>query len=75
MSSSEYPGARVVVGQLHRGYAAADERFEECSRDEDPDPAWRRADELPAPAEPCGTGSSPSFAMEFSRMSAACHQP
>jgi hypothetical protein len=40
MSSAEYPGARVVVGQLLRGYNAAYERFEAASREEGQDPTF-----------------------------------
>lgn len=40
MSSDEYPGARVVVGQLFRGYGFAHQRFEAASRENDPDPGF-----------------------------------
>jgi hypothetical protein len=40
MPSANYPGSRVVTGQLFRGYAAALTRFESASREQDPDPGF-----------------------------------
>jgi hypothetical protein len=38
--ADRYPGARVVAGQLIRGYAAAVKRFESAVRNEEPDPSF-----------------------------------